>query len=159
MTTRGLPDWPWQGIDTADLPPAESVLIDAARRWAEARCRDLPALPALRPPLIASQVPAAAGPLDALLHAIAAGRPLRLGMQATPQVLGGEPMLLLGCALAQAAPRAEALAVWCALLPPLPAYAAMGHALALGVAFRHAGLIFSDPLVSSTCACPVANRN
>ncbi|WP_431282560.1 hypothetical protein ACQW02_24665 [Humitalea sp. 24SJ18S-53] len=159
MATRGLPHWPWQGHETADLPAAESVLVDATRRWAEARVSGWPSLPALHPPLAASQAEAAARPLDALLHAIAAGRPLRVGTQANPCVLGCEPLLLMGCTLTQAAPRAHALAAWCALLPPCPAYAAMGHALAVGVAFRHAGLVFSGPLVSAACFCPGSNRD
>ncbi len=159
MATRGLPHWPWQGHETAELPAAESVLLDAARRWAEARGKGHPSLPALRHPLVATDAVAAAAPLDAVLHAFAIGRPLCLGVPAAPHVIACESLLILGCASAQGAPRTQALAVWCALLPPCPAYAAMDHALALGVAFRLAGLVFCGPLATGACAFPAFNRH
>jgi hypothetical protein len=39
MATRGLPAWPYTGIAPEDLPPAERLLLDAIRAWAEACCR------------------------------------------------------------------------------------------------------------------------
>lgn len=143
MATRGLPHWPWQGADTASLPPAESILLEATRRWAGAE--------GMSPPLATADALAANGPIDAMLRAVVAGRDLRLGTLPAPRVMPDEALLLMGCALTQTASRPEALATWCALLPPRPAYAAMGHALHLAAAFRQAGLVFAKPLQQLAC--------
>jgi hypothetical protein len=59
--------------------------------------------------------------------------------------VGEEPALLLTVACAQRGPRREALACLLRRLSPWYAYAATSAAIALGCAFRKAGLRFSDP--------------
>ena len=39
MATHGLPDWPWAGTPTDDLPPAERLLLDTLRAWHAAAAR------------------------------------------------------------------------------------------------------------------------
>lgn len=151
MTTRGLPDWPWTGHDTADLPLPEALLIDATRRWAAAWLSGRPTLPAIMPPFVAEDATDAAGPAEAMIRAVASGRSLRVGLPAAPQVVGDEALLLLACTICQRASRTQALAAWCAMLPPQNAYRAMGHALVMGSRLRLAGLVLSPPFCQPSC--------
>ncbi|MGG5808618.1 hypothetical protein [Falsiroseomonas sp. CW058] len=144
MATRGLPLWPWTTCETDALPAAERLLVDAARLWAAEARRGVPPEPALRRLLAAESAGAAAAPLDALMRAVAAPG-LRLGCPLCPNIAGDEAALLLVAALAQRGPRREALACLVARLPGAGAYAAMGAAIAMGCAFRAAGLRFADP--------------
>lgn len=144
MTTRGLPTWPWSGAAPEDLPPAESVLLDATRAWVEATREGRPALAALRLPLVTEGIGEAARPLDAVLQGIAL--PGSMGCRLCPRLTPAEGALLMALALAQRAPRREALAAFLRLAPPGAAYAAVGPALALGLTFRRAGLLLANPL-------------
>jgi len=158
MTTRGLPDWPWTGHDTADLPLPEALLIDALRRWGAAWLSGRPTLPAILPPFVAEDARAAAAPAEAMIRAACAGRSLRLGLPAAPQVMGDETLLLLACAACQRASRTEALATWCAILPPRNAYCAMGHALVMGSRLRLAGLVLAAPYAQAACRARAARQ-
>ncbi len=145
MATHGLPTWPWTDVEIESLPPPEALLLEAMRRWACAARHGLPPLNACHIPLVAEDVPDAAYPLDGVLrtrgsHAFAIACP----MQA--RLTGDEPALLLAFSLAQRGPRREALAAFLRLLPPAPAYTAMSYAMSVGMTFRRAGLLFSNPL-------------
>jgi hypothetical protein len=142
MATHGLPTWPWTDVETEELPPPEALLLEAMRRWADAAHRGALPLPAAQPPLVAEDAGDAAWPLDQVLRA----RRFTIGAPLRPRLTGDEPALLLGFSLAQRGPRREALAGFLRLLPPPAAYAAMGHALTLGMAFRRAGLLLAHPL-------------
>ncbi|MBU8541518.1 hypothetical protein [Falsiroseomonas tokyonensis] len=144
MATTGLPKWPWTGAEADALPPAERLLIDCARAWAQAARFGQPALLALRRLLATEDAMAAAEPLDALLRALSQ-HPLMLGCPLCPRLVGEEPALLLAVACAQRGPRREALACLLRHLPPHQAYAATGAAIALGCAFRRSGLKLGDP--------------
>lgn len=144
MATHGLPTWPWTDQEAETLPLAEAVLLEAVRRWAEAARRGRPGLPELRLPLIAEGAGAAAGPLDAALRLMPAG--LVIGGVLESRLRGDEPALLLAFALAQRAPRREAVAALLRLMPPGPACAAILPAAALGLAFRRGGLLLRRPL-------------
>jgi hypothetical protein len=145
MATRGLPAWPYTGQAPEDLPPAERLLIDAARGWAAACRAGLPPLPAARRILTTDSAEQAAPALDALLRALAEAAPLTLGCELCPRLVGEEPPLLLAASLAQRGPRREALACLLRHLPARQAYAAMAAAIGLGSTFRQAGLRFADP--------------
>lgn len=145
MATRGLPLWPWTDAEADALPVPERLLLDAARAWAAAARTGMPALPAMQRVLAAEDAQAAGPALDALLRALARAHPLTLGCPLCPRLVGEEPPLLLATALAQRGPRREALACLLKRLPNLEAYAAMAAAIAVGVAFRRAGLLLADP--------------
>jgi hypothetical protein len=143
MATHGLPAWPWTDSVTEDLPPAEALLLEGLRRWAGAARQGQPPLPAMRAPFVAEDVPEAAEMLDALLRCLAKVRPLAIGCLPCPHLVGDEPALVLACALAQRGARPEGLAAFSRLLPPMQAYAAMGHAVMLGCRLRRAGLLLA----------------
>lgn len=149
MATRGLPAWPYTGAEPEELPPAERLLLDAARAWAGACRHGEPPLPALRRLLATESAEAAAPALDALLRALAQAGPLTLGCPLCPRLVGEEPPLLLAAALAQRGARREALACLLNRLPGTLGYAAMAAAIGLGCAFRQAGLRFADPWTAS----------
>ena len=144
MATRGLRAWPYVGAEVDALPGAERLLIDTSRVWAAEARAGRPPVPAMRRLLASESAEAAAGPLDALLRALA-GRPLTLGCPLCPLLVGEEPPLLLAVGLAQRGPRREALACLLSRMPNAEAYAAMGAAIAAGCAFRRAGVVFGDP--------------
>lgn len=145
MATRGLPSWPYTGIEPDSLPPAERLLIDAARAWTAACRHGEPTEPAIRRLLVPESAEAAAPALDAMLRALAQVAPLTLGCPLCPRLVGEEPPLLLIAALAQRGPRREALACLLNRMPGAQGYAAMAAAIHLGCAFRQAGLRFADP--------------
>ncbi len=145
MATHGLPAWPYTRTEPDALPEAERLLLDAARAWAAACRRGDPPRPALRRLLATEGAQAAAAPLDDLLRALAAAHPLTLGCPLCPRLVGEEPPLLLAAALAQRGRKREALAFLLHRLPNPQGYAAMAAALALGCAFRAAGMRFADP--------------
>lgn len=145
MATRGLPAWPFTDAEAEALPGAERLLLDAARAWAAACRRGASPLHAARNLLVAGDAAPAAPALDALLRALAEAHPLALGCPLCPRLVGEEPPLLLAVALAQRGERHQALACLLKHLPNRQAYAAMAAAIALGVAFRAAGLLFADP--------------
>ena len=144
MTTRGLPTWPWSGAAPEDLPPAESVLLDATRGWVEATREGRPPLPALRLPLATEGIEAAAPVLEAVLRGLAC--PGSMGCRLCPCLTPAESALLMGLALAQRATRREALAAFLRLAPPAAAYTALGPALTVGIMLRRAGLLLANPL-------------
>jgi hypothetical protein len=144
MATTGLPNWPWSNAEADALPPAERLVIDAARAWATAARHGEPALMPLRRLLATEDAGAAAEPLDALLRALAQHR-LTLGCPLCPRLVGEEPALLLTVACAQRGPRREALAFLLRRLPPHQAYSATAAAIAFGCALRRAGLRLGDP--------------
>lgn len=145
MATRGLPTWPYAGTEPEALPPAERLLIDAARAWTAACRRGEPTLAAIRRLLATESAEAAAPALDAMLRALAQAGPLTLGCPLCPRLVGEEPPLLLIAALAQRGPRREALACLLNRMPGTLGYTAMAAAIHLGCAFRQAGLRFADP--------------
>lgn len=145
MATRGLPNWPWTSAEADALPPAERLVVDAARAWGAAAARGEPPLPALRRLMAAEDAAEAAPALDALLRALAAAHPLTLGCPLCPRLAGEEPAILLAVALAQRGPRQEALACLLRRLPPPQAYQAMAAAIGLGTGLRQAGLVLADP--------------
>ncbi|WP_419896347.1 hypothetical protein [Roseomonas sp. USHLN139] len=141
MATHGLPTWPWTDAGTETLPAAESLLLDAMRRWSEAAQRGRPALAAARLTLVAEDLGEAAPWLDAVLRLGDFG----LGNPLQPRLTGEEPGLLLAFALSQRSPRREALAGFLRLLPTSAAHAAMVPGLAVGMAFRRRGLLLAHP--------------
>jgi hypothetical protein len=145
MATRGLRAWPFTDADPETLPPAERLLLDAARAWAAAVHGGEPPVLAMRRLLAAESAEAAAPALDALLRALAEAHPLTLGCPLCPRLTGEEPALLLAAALAQRGARHEALAFLIRHVPNPLAYRAMAAAIACGAAFRAAGLRFADP--------------
>lgn len=154
MTTRGLPSWPWTGAEADDLPPPERLVLDAARAWAAAASRGEPPLAPVRHIMATEDATSAAGPLDALLRALANAHPLTLGCPLCPRVVGEEPAILLACSLAQRGPRREALAALMHRLPPMSAYAAMSAAIAFGIELRRAGLLLDHPMRVAPCRPP-----
>jgi hypothetical protein len=152
MATRGLPTWPYTATDPDDLPPAERLLIDAARAWAAACRQGEPTTPALRRLLATESAEASAPAMDALLRALAQAAPLTLGCPLCPRLIGEEPPLLLIAALAQRGPRREALAFLLNRLPGSLGYTAMAAAIGLGCGFRQAGLRFADPWAATNGA-------
>ncbi len=145
MATRGLPVWPYTAAEPDALPPAERLLLDAARAWAAACRQDAPPLLAIRNLLATENATRAAPALDALLRALAEAHPLTIGCPLCPRLVGEEPPLLLAVALAQRGERHQALACLLKRLPSRQASAAMAAAIALGCGFRGAGLLFADP--------------
>ncbi len=145
MATRGLPTWPFTEAEPEELPPAERLLIDAARAWAHACRQGEPPQPAMRRLLATEGAETAAPALDDLLRALAEAAPLTLGCPLCPRLVGEEPPLLLAAALAQRGARREALACLLKRLPNPLAYRAMAATIGLGCAFRAAGLRFADP--------------
>lgn len=144
MATTGLPHWPWSNAEADALPPAERLMIDAARAWAAAARQGTATLPALRRLLATEDAGDAAEPLDALLRTLAQHR-LTLGCPLCPRLVGEEPALLLTIACAQRGQRRETLAFLLRRLPPHQAYAATAAAIAFGCALRRAGLRLDDP--------------
>lgn len=145
MATRGLPLWPWTDAEADTLPPAERLLLEAARLWAQETRRGLAGAPALRRLLATESAEVAASALDALLRGLTAPHPVAIGCPLCPRLVGHEPALLLAVALAQRGPRREALALLLCRLPGRDGYAATAAAVALGHAFRNVGLNFADP--------------
>jgi len=145
MATRGLPAWPYTRAEADALPVAERLLLDAARAWAAACRRNAAPLHAIRTLLTTENATRAAPALDALLRALAEAHPLTLGCPLCPRLVGEEPPLLLAAALAQRGERHQALACLLKRLPDRQAHAAMAAAIALGCAFRCAGLLFANP--------------
>jgi hypothetical protein len=145
MATHGLPTWPWTEAEIESLPPPEALLLEAMRRWSCAARRGTLPLLAVQPPLIAEDVGDTAFLLDGLLRARGEHR-FAIACPLHGRLMGDEPALLLALSLAQRGPRREALAAFLRLLSPGPAYAAMSYAISVGIAFRRAGLILSNPL-------------
>jgi hypothetical protein len=145
MATRGLPAWPFTAVEPEALPPAERLLLDAARAWAAACRQGEPPAPALRRLLATERAEAALPAIDALLRALARAHPLTIGCPFCPRLVGEEPPILLAAALAQRGARREALACLLHRMPGRDGYAAMAAAIGIGVAFRQAGLRFTDP--------------
>jgi hypothetical protein len=143
MATHGLPTWPWTDAETDQLPPAEALLLEAARRWNAAVSCGAPPLPAARLPLATADATAAAVPLDAVLRT---GHGFRLGGLLDPRLQQQEPALLLALELAQRGSRREALAAFLRLLPAGGAQEALSHAVRLGGRLRCAGLLLAHPL-------------
>jgi hypothetical protein len=146
MATHGLPAWPWADTETAELPPAEALLLEGMRRWALAARTGAATLAAMRLPFIAEDATAALRPLDALLRAVSAHGMPGIGCPLCPRSTPNEAELLLVMALAQRGSRSQALGLLLRYLPPAAAYAAMPEALNLGVAMRNAGLLLRNPL-------------
>ena len=146
MATHGLPAWPWTDTETADLPPAEALLLEGMRRWALAARTGAPTLAAMRLPFIAEEALAALRPLDALLRAVSAGGMPGIACPLCPRATPTEAELLLAMALAQRGCRSQALGLLLRYLPPTAAYAAMPEVLHLGIALRGAGLLLRNPL-------------
>ncbi|CAH0229336.1 hypothetical protein [Roseomonas sp. CECT 9278] len=152
MATHGLPDWPWTGTPTDDLPPAERLLLDTMRAWhVAARARQTP-LSAMAMILATEDAAVAAPPLDSLLRAA----PIEAGCLLCPKVTPQEAALLLACALAQRGARSEALAALLRLLPLRSAYAAMPPAIHLGCALRRSGLLLRHPIREALRPRPLA---
>ncbi|MBL6457902.1 hypothetical protein JMJ55_21430 [Belnapia sp. T6] len=146
MATHGLPAWPWAETETANLPPAEGLVLEGMRRWAMAARIGAPTLPALWPPFIAEDAGPAARPLDGLLRAAAEGGLPQLGCPLCPRLTGAEAELLLALALVQRGCRARALGLLLRHLPLTAAQAAMTEAVRLGLALSQAGLLLRNPL-------------
>ncbi|MBC9205953.1 hypothetical protein IBL26_03820 [Roseomonas aerophila] len=145
MATHGLPTWPWTDAEIESLPPPEALLLEAMRRWSCAARRGTLPMPATQPPLIAEDVGDTAYLLDGVLRARGEHR-FAIACPLHARLTGEEPALLLAFSLAQRGPRREALAAFLRLMPPGPAYAAMSYAISIGISFRRAGLILSNPL-------------
>jgi hypothetical protein len=145
MATHGLPTWPWTDVEIESLPPPEALLLEAMRRWSCAARRGVLPMPACQPPLIAEDVSDTAYPLDGVLRA-RGEHPFTIACPLHGRLMGDEPALLLAFSLAQRGPRREALAAFLRLLPPAGAYAAMSYAVVIGMSFRRAGLLLSNPL-------------
>ncbi len=152
MAISGLPDWPWAGTMTDDLPAQEKLLLDAVRAWHAAARAGRPPLPAAAMILATEDASPATPPLDALLRAA----PIQAGCPFCQRVAPQEAALLLACALAQRGARSEALAALLRLLPLQAAYAAMPAAIHLGCAFRRAGLLLRHPFREAMRPRPAA---
>lgn len=143
MATHGLPTWPWTDTATEDLPPPEALVLEGMRRWARAVRNDQAPQPTMTPPFVAEDVPEASVILDNLLRVANNERCLSIAEETHPTLEGDEAALVLACALAQRGSRPQALAAFCRLLPPLSAYAALGHAVLLGSRLRRAGWLMT----------------
>jgi hypothetical protein len=121
---------------TDDLAEPESLLLDALRAAAQA-----PAPRHAAGIVLAARGAAGAAPAIAAL-ATGSG-PWRPAL--CPSVGAEEEVLIAAIALAQRGARREALALLCRTLPPLDAYRAMAQAIAIGAAFRQAGLALACP--------------
>ena len=146
MATHGLPAWPWADTETAELPPAEALLLEGMRRWALAARTGAPTLAAMRLPFIAEDAMAALRPLDSLMQAVSTNGMSGIACPLCPRATPSEAELLLAMALAQRGCRSQALGLLLRYLPPAAAYAAMPEALHLGIALRGAGLLLRNPL-------------
>ena len=135
MATRGLVTWPLHDTDSAGLPPAEALLLDALRAWAAPGPAG--AMGQARLVLAAAGAAEAAAPLDALLRALP---PLAPPCPHRPRLHPGESALLRAAAAAQHGRRGVALAMLNGLAPPLAAYRAMPALLCLCAALRGAGV-------------------
>lgn len=144
MATRGLPTWPWAGTVPDELPPTEMLVLDAVRAWVEATRIGAAPIAAAVLPLATESVEAAAGPLDAVLRALAC--PGGMGCRLCPRVTATEAVLLTGLAAAQRGTNREALACFLRLAPTAPACAALAPAVTFGQALRGAGLLLTHPL-------------
>ncbi|WP_426957781.1 hypothetical protein [Muricoccus radiodurans] len=144
MTTRGLPSWPWTGAAPEDLPPAEALLLDAARGWVEATRSGALPITAVRLPLATERVSDAAPAMNAVLQSLAC--PGGMGCRLCPRVTAVEGTFLMAMGLAQRGTRREALAAFLRLAPPAAAYAAIAPALTVGILLRRAGLLLEHPL-------------
>jgi len=151
MATHGLPDWPWAGTSTDDLPLAERLVLDTIRAWHVAAHAGQAPLSAMSLILATEDATTAAPPLDALLRAA----PIEAGCRLCPTVAPQEAALLLACALAQRGARSEALAALLRLLPLRAAYAAMPPAIRLGWALRRSGLLLRHPIREAMRPRPV----
>ncbi|WP_198369249.1 hypothetical protein [Roseomonas rosulenta] len=151
MATHGLPDWPWAGTPTDDLPPAERLLLETIRVWYGAARAGRAPLPAMSLILATEEAAAAGPPLDAMLRAA----PIEACCRLCPKVAPQEAALLLACALAQRGARSEALAALLRLLPLRDAYAAMPPAIRLGCALRHSGVLLRHPIREAMRSRPV----
>lgn len=145
MATHGLPAWPWADTETAELPPAEALLLEGLRRWAMAAREGAPTLAAMRPPFIAEDAGPAARPLDALMRAVTASGLPPIGCILCPRTTPAEAELMLAVALAQRGCRSQALGLLLRHLPPVAAYKAVPEAVYLGLALRSAGLMLRNP--------------
>jgi hypothetical protein len=144
MTTTGLPDWPWAGIDAGSLPPAERLVIDAARAWAAALHQGRPQKLVLQEVLLAEGAEAVAEALHEALRQLA-HHPLTLGCPLCPRLIGQEALLLTILAAAQRHRRMEALGLLLRHLPPRPAYAAMAALVSTAAGLARAGLRLREP--------------
>lgn len=144
MATRGLPTWPWAGFSPEDLPPVESLALDAVRAWVEATRVGVAPAAAARLPLATEGVAHAVASLDALMRALAC--PGGMGCPLCPRVTGAEARLLTGLAMAQRGTGRETVACFLRLAPPASAHAALAPAVAFGHALRRAGLLMIHPL-------------
>jgi hypothetical protein len=151
MGTHGLPDWPWAGTPTDELPQAERLLLDTMRAWHGAARAGQAPLPAMNL-VLATEDATTAGPP---LHALLCTAPIEAGCRLCPKVAPQEAALLLACALAQRGARSEALAALLRLLPLPAAYAAMPPAIHLGCALRRAGLLLRHPIREAMRPRPV----
>lgn len=119
-----------------DLADPESLLLDALRAAAHAPapCHAAGIVLAAR---------GAAGAAPAIAALATGGAPWRPAL--CPEVGAEEEVLMAVVALAQRGARREALALLCRALPPVHAYRAMAQAIAIGAAFRVAGLALACP--------------
>lgn len=152
MATHGLPDWPWVGTPTDELPTAERLVLDTIRAWYGAARAGQAPLSAMSLVLATEDAGTAGPPLDGLLRAA----PIEAGCVLCPKVAPQEAALLLACALAQRGARSEALAALLRLLPLRAAYAAMPPAIHLGCALRRAGLLLRHPIREAMRPRPAA---
>lgn len=152
MATSGLPDWPWSGVVSDDLPRPERLLLDAIRAWHGAAQDGKSPLPAAAMILATEDAGTATPALDGLLRAA----PVAIGCIFCLRVAPQEAGLLLACALAQRGARSEALAALLRLLPLQQAYAAMPPAIHLGCALRRAGILLHHPIREATRYRPAA---
>jgi hypothetical protein len=122
---------------TDHLPEAEALLLDALRAAAHAahprRGAEI---------VLAARSAAAAAPA---IVAMAAGAPSAWHQPLCPAIGEDEALLMAAIALAQRRARQEALALLCRMLPPIDAYRATSQAIAIGTAFRLAGLSLCCP--------------
>jgi hypothetical protein len=146
MATHGLPAWPWADTETAELPPAEALLLEGMRRWALAVRTGAPTLAAMRLPFIAEDAMAALRPFDALMRAVAASGMPGIACPLCPRTTPSEAEMLLAMALAQRGCRSQALGLLLRYVSPAQAHAALPEALHLGIALRAAGLLLRNPL-------------
>ncbi|MFC3126514.1 hypothetical protein ACFOD4_15730 [Pseudoroseomonas globiformis] len=144
MATHGLPSWPYTELDAEDLPRPEGLLLEGMRRWNAAAGIGRPALSSLALPFIAENAVEAALPLDRLIRC-GQGR-FRLAPVTATQTTSDEAALLLALALAQRAPRREALAALLRIVSAAEAQSGLGHALRIGGVLRRAGLLMRNPL-------------
>ena len=122
-------------MHTDDLAEPEALLLDALRAAAHAQAPRRAA-----EIVLAARGASQAAPAIAALAAAAAWRPALC-----PSVSEEEAWLMAAVALAQRRRRREALALLCRSLPPVEAYRATSQAIAIGSAFRVAGLALACP--------------